>query len=156
MSTSFANLPDPRTQAEFYSDVTIKRFVAWVFDAILISILTFLVVLFTAFTAILIIGFVSLVISLAYRWLTISAWSATPGMRLVAVELRNHRGEKLDSNTAFLHSALFLTLKSFIIPQLISIAMMLFTERGQSLHDAFCGVVALNRAARPRLSAIRA
>ena len=62
MSTSFANLPDPRTQAEFYSDVTIKRFVAWVFDAILISILTFLVVLFTAFTAILIIGFVSLVI----------------------------------------------------------------------------------------------
>ena len=136
--------------------MTFKRFVAWLFDAVLITLLTGLFVLFTAFTALLVIGFVTVMISLIYRWLTIATWSATPGMRLVSIHLRNHRGERLDSATAFLHSALFLFLKSFVIPQLISIAMMLFTERGQSLHDAFSGVVALNRPASNRLSAKRA
>ena len=156
MTPSFENLPDPRVQPEFYADVTFKRLLAWIADAILISLLTVVFVLFTAFTALLVIGFVTLTISLLYRWLTISAWSATPGMRLVSIQLRNHRGEKLDAGTAFVHSALFLVLKSFVIPQLISIAMMLFTERGQSLHDAFTGVVALNRYAPHGLSAKRA
>ncbi len=156
MTAAFSNLPDPQRQPEFYADVTFKRFLAWIFDAVIISLLTVLFVLFTAFTALLVIGFVTFLISLLYRWMTISAWSATPGMRLVSIQLRNHNGEKLDSTTALVHSGLFLVLKSFVIPQLISIAMMLFTERGQSLHDAITGVVAINRSAERRLSAKRA
>lgn len=152
MSTAFQNLPDPKRQPEFYSDVLIKRVFAWVFDAIVISALTIVAVLGTAFTAIFILGIVTLLISLLYRWMSIAAWSATPGMRLMSLELRDHRGEKLSSSTAFWHSALYLFFRGMVIPQIISFAMMLWSERGQSLHDAFTGVVALNRAAKGRFA----
>jgi uncharacterized RDD family membrane protein YckC len=152
MSTAFQNLPDPQRQPEFYADVLMKRVLAWVFDALLITGLTFLTVIGTAFTAIFVLGLVTLLISLLYRWMSISAWSATPGMRLMSLELRDHRGAKLSSGTAFWHSALYLFFRGMVIPQIISFAMMIWSERGQSLHDAFTGVVALNRASKGRLA----
>lgn len=148
MSTPFSNLPDPKSQPEFYSDVLLKRAFAWVIDAIIITGLTFLALIGTALTAIFILGFVTLVISLLYRWFTISTWSATPGMRMMSLELRDHQGLRLTSSTAFWHTALYLFFRGMVIPQLISFGMMLFSDRGQSLHDAFTGVVALNRPSR--------
>ena len=152
MSTAFANLPNPQTQPEFYSDVLFKRVLAWFVDAIIITGLTIMALIGTALTAVFILGFVTLVISLLYRWLTIAAWSATPGMRLMSVELRDHKGLRLSSSTAFWHTALYLFFRGMVIPQLISFAMMIFSDRGQSLHDAFTGVVALNRASGARVA----
>lgn len=147
MLNDFTNLPDPSAQPEFYRDVAIKRFFAWVIDAVIIVGLTLLVVLFTAFTALLVLGIVSLVISLLYRWVTVASFGGTPGMRLMSIELRDRNGMRPGSVAAFWHAALFLTFKGFIIPQLISIAMMLTSERGQALHDGLTGIVAINRAA---------
>jgi hypothetical protein len=67
MSTAFQNLPDPQRQPEFYSDVLMKRVLAWVFDALLITGLTFLTVIGTAFTAIFVLGLVTLLISLGQQ-----------------------------------------------------------------------------------------
>lgn len=150
MDTAFYNLPDPRTQPEFYNDVLFKRVLAWVFDAVAITVLTFLAIIGTAFTAVFVLGLVVLVISLLYRWMTIATWSATPGMRLMSIELRNQDGEKLSGATAFWHTALYLFFRGMVIPQLISFAMMLWSDRGQSLHDALTGVVAVNRASNGR------
>ncbi len=152
MTEPYANLPHPDHSQEYYSGVIFKRLIAWVIDAMIITLLSFVLVIFTAFTAIFFLGFATLALSLIYRWATISAWSATPGMLIMSVELRNQIGGRLDGTNAFWHAALFLFFKGMIIPQLVSIAMMLFDARGQGLHDALCGVVAINRAPEGRLA----
>lgn len=149
---AYANLPDPEYQSEFYDDLVVKRILAWVVDAVIIAGLTMIAVVMTAFTALFILGFLSLTISLLYRWLTISAWSATPGMRLFSVELRTLSGERLDSATALWHTALFLFFKTMVLPQLFSVVMMMTSRYGQSLHDMATGVVAINKAARLELA----
>ena len=152
---TFANLPDPEFQHEFYDDVIAKRVLAWIADGIVITLLTVLAVLFTAFTALFFLGFLTLTISLLYRWATIAAWSATPGMRLFAIELRTTDGHRLPGWVAFWHSALFLFFKTMVLPLILSMVMMLTTRHGQSLHDAVTGVVAINRPGPARLASRR-
>ena len=140
-------LPDPDRQSEFYADVPVKRLVAWLIDSVLIGLLTALVVVFTVGLALLFIPFVFLVVGFAYRWLTIARDSATPGMRLTAIELRSGDGARLDGTTAGLHT-LGYTLSVAIFPlQLVSIVMMLMTPRKQGLTDHLLGTAAINRAA---------
>lgn len=141
------NLPDPYTQPEFYQDVPTKRFIAWIVDTILISLIVFLLTVLSIFTALFILPIVWLTVSFLYRWLTIAGGSATPGMRLVSLELRRADGRLFDSVTAFLHTAGY-TISVVTFPlQFISIALMLMTERKQGLTDLILGTAALNRAA---------
>lgn len=140
-------LPDPVTQAEFYDDVPTKRLLAWLVDTVLIVALTALVVLFTAFTALFFLPFAFLAVGFLYRWVTIANRSATPGMRLLAIELRAGDGGRLDPMLAGLHT-LGYTMSMAIFPlQLVSIALMLMTERKQGLTDHVLGTAAVNRAA---------
>lgn len=139
-------LPDPGRYPAFYDGIVVNRFIAWVIDGVLISVLTLVIVMMTALTALFFLGGLTLVIALLYRWLTISAGSATPGMRAVGIELRDQTGNPLTPATAFWHSALFLFFKGMFLPELLSVAMMFGSRYGQGLHDAICGVVAINRA----------
>ncbi|MGB5558236.1 MAG: RDD family protein [Paracoccaceae bacterium] len=145
--TQAAGLPDPDMHAEFYMDVPLKRLLAFIVDSILIIVITVLLIPLTAFTALLYLGFLGLVVSFAYRTLTLASRSATPGMRLMAIEFRNHRGERFDLGTAFVHTLLFTVSMSMVLPQVISIILMLTTERRQGLSDMFMGTAAINRAA---------
>ncbi len=43
MTTSSYVLPDPETQAEFYSDVPVKRLIAWLVDVLLIAVVCVLI-----------------------------------------------------------------------------------------------------------------
>jgi uncharacterized RDD family membrane protein YckC len=141
-------LPDPVTQAEFYADVPTKRLLAWIVDTVLIVALTALVVLFTAFTALFFLPLAFLAVGFLYRWVTIANRSATPGMRLLAIELRAGDGGRLDPMLAGLHT-LGYSLSMAIFPlQLVSIALMLMTDRKQGLTDHVLGTAAVNRAAR--------
>lgn len=142
-------LPDPDTRAEFYADVPLKRFIAWIIDTVLIFALTLLAVPFTAFTAIFFLPLLFVVISFAYRTVTLARGSATPGMRLVAIEFRTHRGERFDTTMAALHTGLYLLSTSFVLPQIISIILMLTGPRAQGLSDLVLGTAALNRMAAP-------
>jgi len=140
-------LPDPDTHGEFYADTPFKRLMAWLVDTVAILLLTILVLPFTAFTGLFFFPLLFVGVSLVYRITTLSRGSATPGMRLMAVELRNHRGERVDTLTASLHVGLYL-LFSFFFPLLIvSIILMLTTGRGQGLHDMILGTAVVNRAA---------
>ncbi len=142
------DLPDPSHQGEFYEGVAMKRFVAFVLDSIAILAISILIVPFTAFTALFFFGLLAFVVGLLYRTATIRATSATPGMWIMGIELRNMHGERLDTPLAFAHSLLFSIMASMILPQLLSAALMLSTSRGQGLHDLVLGTTALNRAAR--------
>ena len=138
-------LPDPETRPEFYASVPLKRAFAWFADLILIAILTAIVVPFTAFIGAFFLPFLFFVVGFLYRWVLLSNGSATLGMRLAAIEFRNSGGDHFDANTAFLHTAGY-TVSFLIFPlQLLSIALMLISERGQGLNDHVLGTTAVNR-----------
>ena len=143
----YAGLPDPDLAPEFYQDVPSKRLIAWIVDTVLIMIITIVLIPFTAFTAIFYLPLLALVVSLFYRTLSLARRSATPGMRLVALEFRTNRGEKFDLSMAALHTVAFTVSASMVLPQIVSIVLMLTGARKQGLSDHLLGTAAVNRAA---------
>ncbi|MFN7269062.1 MAG: RDD family protein [Cereibacter sp.] len=144
----YTTLPDPDHQAEFYADVPIKRALAWVVDAIVIAIITMIVVPFTLFLSLFFLPALYLTISFLYRTISLARHSATPGMRLMAIEFRDRTGAKFDLGTAFLHTLGYTLTISTLLPQLLSMGLMLTTARGQGLSDLVLGTVAINKPAR--------
>ncbi|MCU0906828.1 MAG: RDD family protein [Rhodobacteraceae bacterium] len=142
---SRASHPDPAAFAHLYAGVTLKRGLAWVFDALLILLLVLLALPFTAFTGLFYLPVLWLVVGFLYRWVTLARGSATPGMRFCGIEFRAPGGERLDAGLAGLHT-LGYTLSVAMFPlQLVSIASMLVSRRGQGLTDHILGTVAVNR-----------
>lgn len=143
-----SGLPDPDTQGEFYADVPLKRLIAWAIDATLIFLLAFLISLLSIGVGFFFFGALILAITFIYRTVSLANRSATPGMRLAAIEMRNHRGERFDLATAALHTLAYQVSVSMVVPQIISIVLMLTTARAQGLTDHALGTAAVNRAAR--------
>lgn len=143
----YTALPDPQYQAEFYDGVPIKRGLAWIVDTLLIAALTALVVPFTLFTAFFYLPLLYMTISFVYRTVTLTRRSATLGMRLMAIELRDRTGARFDLGTAFLHTLGYTLTIGTLLPQVLSIGLMLTTARGQSLTDMVLGTVAINKPA---------
>jgi uncharacterized RDD family membrane protein YckC len=147
MTDLHSTLPDPARQPEFYDSVTVKRGLAWAIDVVVICVLLIPVIVFTLFIGLFFLPFLYAVVSFVYRVLTIAGGSATWGMRLMAIELRDAGGRRLDLGQAFLHT-LGYTVSLAVAPlQLISVILMLVTERGQGATDLVLGTVALNRRA---------
>jgi len=138
-------LPDPYHQAEFYADVPAKRLLAWGLDMVVIVGLTALSVVFTAGIGLFFIGFLFMVIGFMYRVVTLANGSATLGMRIAAIELRTHRGERLGLGGAFLHTLGYSVSMTMVLPQLISVVLMMTNPRGQGLSDLVLGTAAINR-----------
>ena len=141
-------LPDPDMQAEFYADVPVKRGIAWVIDILLIGLITWVIVLFTAFVGLFFLGFLFLSVGVIYRTVSLANASATPGMRIVAIELRTGQGERFDLVHAGLHTAGYYVSMGMFPLQVVSIILMLTGARGQGLSDLVLGTAAVNRNAR--------
>lgn len=139
--------PDPITQAEFYADIPLKRFLAWTVDAALIFVLVLLALPLTAFLGLLFFPLLWLATGFLYRWITLAGGSATWGMRLMAIEFRDASGRRFDSGTALLHTAIYSVAMGTFVLQLLSAVLILVSERHQSLSDHLLGSVAINRAA---------
>ena len=144
----YRTLPDPDYQAEFYADVPVKRALAWGVDAILIALITAVVVPFTLFLGLFFLPVLYMSISFLYRTVGLARHSATPGMRLMAIEFRDRTGARFDLGTAFLHTLGYTLTIGTLLPQLLSIGLMLTTARGQGLTDMVLGTVAINKPAR--------
>jgi uncharacterized RDD family membrane protein YckC len=138
-------LPDPVTKPQFYTGVLAKRAAAWVFDVVLVGILCVIIVPFTVFTALLFFPFLMLVVGFIYRWFTIASKSSTWGMRLMGIELRDHDGLRLDSQSALMHTAGYSFSMAMAPLQLVSVLMMLLSERKQGLTDHLLGTTAINK-----------
>ena len=139
--------PDPLTQRQFYAGVPSKRLVAWVVDTVLILCMVFLLLPFTAFLGLFFFPLMFLVVGFAYRYVTLSNRSATLGMRFAAVELRGPNGQLFDNTYAFWHTAGYTVSMALPILQVISIVLMLTSDRKQGLTDHLLGTVALARRA---------
>lgn len=144
--------PDPAQQPEFYDNVPAKRFLAWVLDTIIIVALTFGAALLTFGMGFFVFLGLMVLVGLAYRIVTLANNSATWGMRIAAIELRGSQGQKFDLTLASLHSLGFYISFSALPLQVVSIVLMLTTERKQGLTDMFLGTFALNKAVQTRLA----
>jgi uncharacterized RDD family membrane protein YckC len=142
------HLADPVTQPQFYRDVASKRLIAWVVDTALIVAIALVIVPFTAFVALFFFLGLVTVVGFVYRTITLATGSATWGMRLMAIEIRDASGARLDLSGAFLHT-LGYTVSWAVTPlQLVSVVLMATSNRGQGLSDLVMGTAALNRRAR--------
>jgi uncharacterized RDD family membrane protein YckC len=63
-------------------------------------------------------------VSFLYRSATIGTGSATLGMRLMNIELRNGLGQRLSAGEAMVHTGLYLVLSASMILQLVSIGLI--------------------------------
>ncbi len=140
-----SHLPDPYAQSEFYSYVALKRFGAWVIDVVVITVILLIAGIFTVGLAWFFWPVFFVALSFVYRWFTLSSQSATWGMRIMAIESRNATGARLNSFEAMMHTFLFMLASGFVLPQTISVLMMILGVRKQGLHDLFLGTVAINR-----------
>lgn len=149
MSTRFSQtapgLPDPVSEPQFYAGVNAKRLGAWIFDALFITILCLIVLPFTAFTGLFFFPLLWLVTGFLYRWATIANGSATWGMRLMSIELREADGLRLSGTTALLHTAGYSLSVAMAPLQLISVIVMVAMGRGQGLTDLVLGTAMINR-----------
>lgn len=137
-------LPDPYDREDLYRDIPTKRLIAWVFDVVMIGVITLALSFASIFTLPLLLP-LFLIISFFYRWWALAARSATPGMRFTSIEILSRDGYKLDGTTAFLHTAGY-TFSVVTFPvQLVSIVLMLMTARKQGLTDLVLGTAAVNR-----------
>ncbi|EPX80423.1 RDD family protein [Salipiger mucosus] len=144
---AYSHLPDPQRQSGFYDSVPLKRGLAWVVDTLVVAVLVLIALVFTAFLGAFVFFALWMVVGFAYRVITIAGGSATWGMRLMAIEFRDWRGQRLDGMQAFLHTLGYSVSVAFMPLQLISIVCMCVTERGQGLTDLVLGTTALNRRA---------
>lgn len=146
-------LPDPAAKPEFYAGVPMKRFLAWLFDVILLALITGLIFVITIVpVALTVLGIflyplMFMGIGFFYRWITLSGGSATWGMRLMAIEIREANGQRLSSGTAFWHTLGYTFSVSVGVVQMVSMIMMLLSERGQGITDMVLDTAAINRPA---------
>ncbi len=145
MYSQASHLPDPVLNREFYADVTAKRAMAWVVDVIVVCAFLVPVVILTAFIGLFFLVPLYLALSFVYRTVTIANGSATWGMRLMSIELRDAMGQRLNLGQAFLHTLGYSLSLSFALVQLVSVVFMCTSERGQGVTDMALGTVMINR-----------
>ncbi|MBL4810777.1 MAG: RDD family protein [Rhodobacteraceae bacterium] len=138
-------LPDPARRPDFYEGVPAKRGAAWGIDMVITAAMAIMALPFTAFTGLFFFPFLMAVIGFFYRWITISAGSATLGMRIMGIELREADGGRLSSGTALFHTLGYMVSFMAAPLQLLSIGLMFGTQRGQGLSDLVLGTTAINR-----------
>ena len=147
-----SHLPDPDRDRQFYDGVPMRRFVAFVIDTVLIlamdvvaiAVLSVLGVVTFGLTWLLM-GVAWFALGFAYRVLTLgSGRSATPGMRLTGIEIRNSRGGRLSMNEALVHTGGLYVVFFFMPLIAISAIMMAVGSRGRGLHDLPLGSTAIN------------
>ena len=138
-------LPDPAREPEFYAGVTVKRGLAWIVDAAITFGLSLLALPFTAFTGLFWWPLLWLCVGFTYRWATLAGGSATWGMRLMAITIRDRDGRRLDAAVAFAHVLGYTVSMAFLPLQLASVGVMFALNRGQGLTDLALGTAAINR-----------
>ncbi|NBO21043.1 MAG: RDD family protein [Rhodobacteraceae bacterium] len=138
--------PDPIRHAEFYEGVTFRRAVAFVIDLVVIGLLTALAVMISALVALFFLPATVLVISFLYRWVTLAGGSATLGMRAAGITFLDRYGQPFDAGVALAHTLGYSMAMAFVLPQILSVALMCLSARGQGLVDLVLGSVAIRSA----------
>ncbi len=140
----------PRIPRAALDGVRTRRIIAVCLDFILVSTLSVVIffgLLFLSFgmTAILLPPIFPLV-AFFYNGLTVSGWRmATPGMKLMDLEMRTMTGERTPFINAAVHAVLFYV--TTLLPPLLLLSFI--TSDKRCLHDILADVIVLRRSAPP-------
>ena len=143
--TNATGLPDPDYDHAFYDGVPAKRLFAWVVDVLIVATISLVIGLLTLTVLLWIWPILYMTVAFLYRSATIASGSATLGMRLMNIELRNGLGHRLSGGEAMVHTFVYLALSASVILQLVSIGLIAASRRHQGLHDHILGTAAINR-----------
>lgn len=149
-----AGLPSPYEDAQFYEGVAVRRLVAFVIDVVISTLLMVMIAVVGLIAGFLTFGLgwlVAIPLFLAadflYRWITISSDSATWGMAVCGIELRDQRGERLDAGQALVHTGAYYGLAALGIPIVLNLLVMFVSPHRRLLHDFLLGTAMINRPA---------
>ncbi len=140
-----SQLPDPNVDTQFYNAVPFKRLIAWFIDTLLVVLVAASMVLATLGLGAFIFPVILFVLNIVYRIFTLSRSSATLGMQLAGIEIRNKQGNKLSLEEAAWHTGAYVIVALVFILLAISMVMMIVNRHGQGLHDYVLGTTAINR-----------
>jgi uncharacterized RDD family membrane protein YckC len=148
---------DPYLEPELFRGVLTRRAIAFVIDVFIISVPVALAVLFIA-----VFGLVTLGLGWALFWLVSPAsiiWalvyygatlggphSATPGMRVMDLEVRTWYGAPCYFLLGAMHAVAFYISLSMLSPLVLLVG--LFNGRRRLLHDVLLGTVVINNSIR--------
>jgi uncharacterized RDD family membrane protein YckC len=153
-----ARAESPRTAAgtafsdpAFVSDIVFKRILAHIVDsAILLAVMApigfFMILAAIATLGLLILPFAFAFLALRFLYyvgFTAGARSATPGMRMLGIELRTASGGRPDFLQAFLRLAVYYVLIALLTPLILLVA--LFNAQRRTVHDMVSETVVVNR-----------
>ena len=146
------NVPLGELPARALEGVRTRRIMAIGFDLILISIIVAIAFLFLSVLGVLTFGlawlaipFLYPVVALFYNGMTISGPErATPGMRMMDLEMRLTDGYAVPFLYAAVHAVLFYLSWTMLTPLVLVVS--LFARNKRCLHDILAGVVVTRRA----------
>lgn len=147
------DLDDPFIEADLYQGVLTRRFLAFLVDVFIISVPVALATIMIA-----VFGVVTLGLGWTLFWLISPAsaiWavvyygaslggphSATPGMRLVGIQMRTLSGARGYFVLGAAHAILYWLSVSFLTPFVVLVGV--FNRRRRLLHDFVLGTVVVN------------
>ncbi len=143
--TTDSGLPDPQIDSQFYTGVPFKRLIAWFIDFIIIMLIASALVLVSFGIGAFAFPLLLFVSNIGYRIFTIKRNSATLGMHIAGIEIRNNQGNKLNLEETIWHTGIYTIVAISFFVLIISMIMMLINDRGQGIHDYFVGTTAINR-----------
>ena len=142
--------PNPDTDPEYFSTVTVKRAIAYIVDVLIIAMIAVAIAVIAFVPIVLTLGLlkplvvgVMTLIPLAYHTLLIGGErSATMGMRLLAIEVRKLDGGKPGYILALIQTVTFYVTVGLTTWLILLVA--LFNQRHRTLHDFLCGTMVIN------------
>lgn len=144
-SQTYSGPPDPDIDPQFYQGVPAKRLLAFAIDVIAVWGIAILASLLTLGVGFIFFAFIVVVVDAIYRITTITNHSATFGMRIMGIELRDAQGQPFNLVHAVAHTIMFYVAAAFVIVQLISVLMMAGSHYGRGVHDLPIGSTMINR-----------
>ena len=141
------SLPDPEFYPEFYSDVPLKRVVAWAIDLLVTLALTVVALALTLFVGVFFLPLFFAAVSIGYRTVMLGRYGATLGMMVMALKWRRLDGRAPDALTAFYYAAFHAGQWTVFPAQIASMVMIMVTPYRQGLNDTVLGTTMLHRVA---------
>ncbi|MEQ8356776.1 MAG: RDD family protein [Kiloniellaceae bacterium] len=142
--------PAPSITPQLYAGLVLRRCFAYLVDVLIVGILGLVLAFALSIVGLLSFGLLGplAVIALAlwplaYHSYFIARRGATPGMRLLDVELRDWSGKAVEPAQAILVVLLFYV--SIALTAWLILLVVLFTDRGRALHDILAGTVVVRR-----------
>ena len=143
---------DNHADVDRLDNVRSSRILAFLVDAVAITVLTVAAYVVVAVLGILTFGLGWLLfyivwpaVALLYYFFTLSQTGSTPGMSLLGIELRDSDGSALHPIIGLVHPALFWFMFGVFPLLLISFVVSLLDERKRMLHDMVLRAVMVRR-----------